>query len=197
MQMKFITGFIIAFLLFTSVAKSQVLPANWHQQTIGQTQVAGTGTWSNDKFTVSGSGLDIWGKTEEYHYVYTNAADSIEVIAKIENVENTSDWAKAGIMIKQNPLSSSALAVLSFSPNKSLVFAIRKNDGEIITGEQGIQKGQNWLKLIYKRNVVAAYSSVDGTKWNLVSMPVNIKLTGVFGVGLLKFTHDKEFISKQ
>ena len=187
--MKFITITFIAILITVGVAKSQQLPANWYQKTIGQTQQSGSCTFSKDIFTISGSGSDIWNNTEEHHYAYTNAADSIEIIAKIENIENTHDWAKAGIMIKQNLSTSSALASLSFSPNKSLLFASRKNAGEMITGEKASQTDQHWLKLVYKRSVLGAFSSVDGINWNQVGTPINIKFSGAFCVGLFSCSH--------
>ena len=99
MHMKFITIIFFAIFINTGVVKSQQLPANWHQKTIGQTQQSGSCTFSKDIFTISGSGSDIWDNLEEYHYVYTNVADSIEIIAKIESIENTHEWAKAGIII--------------------------------------------------------------------------------------------------
>ena len=133
MHMKFITITLFVFLINYGVVKSQQLPANWHQKTIGQTQQSGSGTFSKDIFTISGSGSDIWDNSEEYHYIYTNVADSIEIIAKIESIENTHEWAKAGIIIKQNPSTSSVLAALSFSPNKSLVFASKKNTGALFS----------------------------------------------------------------
>jgi len=189
MHMKFITITFIAILITVGVVKSQQLPANWHQITIGQTQQSGSSTFSNDIFTISGSGSDIWNNSEEYHYAYTNVADSIEIIAKIENIENTHDWAKAGIMIKQNLSTSSALASLSFSPNKSLLFASRKNAGEMISGEKASQTDQHWLKLVYKRSVISSFSSVDGINWNQVGAPINMKFSGTFCVGLFSCSH--------
>jgi hypothetical protein len=196
MQMKFISIILFYFFLIHGVVKSEELPVNWYQKTIGPTQITGSGSFSNNVFTVSGSGSDIWENSEEYHYVYTNVADSIEIIAKIDKIENTNNWAKAGIMIKQNPFSLSALAVLSYSPNKSLVFAIRKKEGETITGEQGDQSDQQWMKLVYKRNVIAAYSSVDGLNWNLVGTPTGFKFSGPFCVGLVSCSHVKGVFCK-
>jgi len=194
--MKFISIILFTFFISLEVLNSQELPVNWHQITIGQNPLAGTGNWSNNTFTISGAGSDIWGNTEEYHFVYNNVADSIEIIAKIESVENTHNWAKAGIMIKQNPSSSSVLAILSFSPNKSVVFATRKNTGEMISGEQGSQDAQPWLKLVYKRNVISAFSSVDGLNWNQVGKPADIKLSGNFCVGLVSCSHVKGVLCK-
>lgn len=64
-------------------------------------------------YTVIGSGADIWNEADEFHYVYRELSGPGSIIAKVESIENTHNWAKAAVMIRDtlDPDSAQAIAL--------------------------------------------------------------------------------------
>ncbi|MHC4206436.1 MAG: LamG domain-containing protein, partial [Planctomycetota bacterium] len=61
-------------------------------------------------YTMTGSGADIWGTSDQFHYAFKNLAGAGSIFAKVESVENTNGWAKAGVMIRETLDADSAHA---------------------------------------------------------------------------------------
>lgn len=79
---------------------------NWQQEDIPvhtdatTFQVEGTASHSCNRFTILGAGHDIWDPEDAFHYVYqSTTAGSITLTARVVSVQETSPWAKAGVMI--------------------------------------------------------------------------------------------------
>jgi len=64
---------------------------------------SGSGTYSNGVWTVSGSGTDIWTHgSESFHFLYKQVTGDCTIIAKVESVQNTVGYNKAGVMIRSD-----------------------------------------------------------------------------------------------
>ncbi|MEE8452928.1 MAG: hypothetical protein V3R99_13465, partial [Thermoguttaceae bacterium] len=63
-----------------------------------------TGSHSYDSttgtLTVQGGGSDIFGLADHFYYVHQPLIGDGEIITRVNSVENTSGWAKAGVMIR-------------------------------------------------------------------------------------------------
>src|SRR5205085_5117831 len=70
------------------------LPAPWTQQDVGAVGVAGSATFANGTFTVKGSGADIWGTADAFHYVYQPLDGDVTVQAHVASVQNVYVWTK-------------------------------------------------------------------------------------------------------
>src|SRR5207237_10797654 len=55
---------------------------------------------SDGSWTVSGSGGDIWGTADQFHYVSQSLASDGSVDARLLTQTNTDPWAKAGVMLR-------------------------------------------------------------------------------------------------
>jgi len=76
----------------------------------------------NDNYVVDANGADVWDGTDEYSVVY--ADDGVTVTAKIESQEDTSPWAKAGIMFRNNATGaseSSGYSTVGVTPDNGYV----------------------------------------------------------------------------
>jgi hypothetical protein len=55
-------------------------------------------------FTMTASGADIWAvngvEADEFHFAYKTLSGAGSIIAKVNSIQNTNDWAKAGVMIR-------------------------------------------------------------------------------------------------
>ena len=56
-----------------TVGAAPGLPAGWAHADIGATPVAGNATLSSGIYTVTGSGADVWGTADAFHFAYTDA----------------------------------------------------------------------------------------------------------------------------
>jgi glucose/arabinose dehydrogenase len=99
------------------------IPAGWNSVDVGAPLMAGTVDYSTgDKtFYIDGSGSDIYGAKDQFHYVYQNLTGDGTIIARVRYQTNTDPSAKAGVMFKETPTTGATyLAALAFpdvSPN--------------------------------------------------------------------------------
>jgi regulation of enolase protein 1 (concanavalin A-like superfamily) len=125
----------------------------------GQTVVTGSG------YTVDGSGADIGGNADAFHFVYQPWSGDGEIIAKIARGTDGSHGAKAGVMVRQSLAADSANVSLTFGHVKGLQFEERRKASEGTFLVDKAPPGDSWLKLVRRRSIFTAFSSTDGTNW--------------------------------
>ena len=93
-------------------------------------QVEGTATFSCNRFTIVGGGHDIWDPSDGFHFVY-RAVDSgsVAITARVVSIQNTSDWAKAGVMIREDLEADSPHAMMVITPGQGAAFQFRPAKG--------------------------------------------------------------------
>ncbi|MHC4439548.1 MAG: LamG-like jellyroll fold domain-containing protein [Planctomycetota bacterium] len=52
-------------------------------------------------YTMTGAGEDIWEQSDEFHYAFKSLSGTGSIVAKVESIDNTHNWAKAGVMIRE------------------------------------------------------------------------------------------------
>jgi len=145
-------------------------------------------------FTMTGSGTDIWDQADEFHFAYKMLKGAGSIVARVESVDNTNVWAKAGVMIRSTLEPDSKYAYMCVTPDSGVSFQYRinTNDNADSTTEAGIT-APHWIKL--ERNLSSrftAYHSTDGSSWQLVqnAQPQNITMNTNVYVGLALTSHD-------
>jgi len=132
-------------------------------------------------YTMTGSGADIWDTSDEFHFAYKELTSPGSIIAKIESVEQTHDWAKAGVMLRDTLDTDSIHAMMIVSATQGVSFQRRRSVGGVsfATDIAGIMAPQ-WVKI--ERSVsgaVTASYSADGASWTQVGnegMKMNIPM---------------------
>jgi regulation of enolase protein 1 (concanavalin A-like superfamily) len=171
----------LAFYHFYSAnTATAALPGPWLDSDIGTTGAAGSASVTNGTYTINGSGADIWGNADGFHFAYQqlNGTD-LELIAKVNSIGNTNEWAKAGLMIRENLLvgSKHASAFITSLNGTGLQYRSTTNDISYHTGSTGT--APIWLKLVRAGNLFTTYKSTDGITWvtigsTTVTMPANV-----------------------
>ncbi|MHC4701127.1 MAG: LamG domain-containing protein, partial [Planctomycetota bacterium] len=90
-------------------------------------------------FTVSGSGADIWADSDEFHFAFKEATGSSTIIAKVESLDNTDPFAKAGVMIRDTLEGDSRYAGVFITPENGVRFQYRSAPG--VTTERLFAEG--------------------------------------------------------
>jgi hypothetical protein len=92
-------------------------------------RVERTASFSCRRFTILGTGSDIWGVEDDFHYVYqTVLSDQIDISARAISVADTDDWAKAGVMIRESLDRNSAHAMVVLTPKVLEVLTVLSGD---------------------------------------------------------------------
>jgi hypothetical protein len=119
---------------------------------------------------MTGSGADIWGNTDEFHFAYKELSSPGSIIAKVESVEETDAWAKAGVMIRNTLDADSIHATMVVSATQGVSFQYRTSaGGTSLSLDVADVNAPQWVKIERDigGNVTASYSA-DGTSWTQV-----------------------------
>jgi regulation of enolase protein 1 (concanavalin A-like superfamily) len=169
-----------------SLGVADQLPSPWASADIGAVGVAGSAACANGLFTVAGSGADIWGTADAFHYVYQPGGDDCTIQAEVLSVQNTAPWAKAGVMVRETTNANSTYAIVFLSPvtatsTNGVAFQERATTGgsaKGITNTPGL-KPPYWVRLARTGNSFVGYYSANGTSWtamgtNSITMATNV-----------------------
>jgi regulation of enolase protein 1 (concanavalin A-like superfamily) len=82
------------------VMETGTLPAGWSRNDVGAVGAAGSSSEEGGRWTVRGSGADVWGTADEFHYTHRTITGDFDISARVASVENVNRWVKAGLMIR-------------------------------------------------------------------------------------------------
>jgi len=139
-------------------------------------------------YTMTGSGAEIGGTADQFHFAYKMLTGAGSIVAKVESVENTNSLAKAGVMIRETLDPNSKNAFACITADSGVISQGRTEAGS--TSYSATQSGiaaPHWIKL--ERDVAGnftAYQSINGSSWEMVenSVPQNILMNSNTYVGL-------------
>jgi len=149
-------------------------------------------------FTMTASGADIWlvnnVEADEFHFAYKMLSGAGSIIAKVNSVQNTNDWAKAGVMIRETLDPDSAHAFACVTPANGVAMQYRPSTGG--TSANYNQTGvaaPYWVKL--ERSISGMFTvshSANGSSWQPVtgSTPQNVPMGTNVYIGLALTAHD-------
>jgi regulation of enolase protein 1 (concanavalin A-like superfamily) len=160
---------------------------------IGNVAAAGSDAFDSTTgvYTVRGSGADIWGTADEFHYTWTQWSGDFEITARADSVQNVNAWTKAGVMIRGNLRAGSLHASLFVSPSKGVAFQRRLADSGITVNTPGpATTAPVWLKLQRAGSVIAAYYRKAATDaWTKIDQETFADLPNQVLVGLAVTSH--------
>jgi hypothetical protein len=146
-------------------------------------------------YTMTGSGADIWVidgvEADEFHYAYKMLSGVGSITAKVESVDNTNVWAKAGVMIREtlNPDSSHAMMVVT--PGSGVSFQRRPGTGATSVSDTTADiTAPYWVKI--ERDLAGNFTgsvSADGSTWTMVGTET-IQMSANAYIGLALTAHD-------
>jgi hypothetical protein len=149
-------------------------------------------------YTMTASGADIWlvngVEADEFHFAYKTLTGAGSIVAKVQSVDNTNGWAKAGVMIRESLSPDSAHAFAAITPANGVAAQGRPSTGgtSFNTNQTGIV-APYWVKL--ERNISGNFTishSANGSTWQQVTgaTPQNIPMGSNVYIGLALTSHD-------
>jgi hypothetical protein len=151
-------------------------------------------------YTMTGSGADIWDigpagdYHDEFHFAYKMLNGQGTIVARVESVENTDGWAKAGVMIRETLEGGSPHAFACVTPENGVAFQGRPSSGaaSFNTAQAGVT-APHWVRL--ERDLAGNFTvshSTNGSAWEPVTnaVPENIQMAANVYVGLALTSHN-------
>ncbi len=171
---------------------SGTLPPPWQSVDVGTVGLPGAAASTGvDAFTVSGSGYDIWYDHDAFHYLYQTDTGDVEIIARMDSMTNTHEWAKAGLMIRESLIEGSEFAYVGMSPGHGTQFVYRdttNGSANGVTTEAGATP--LWFRLIRSGSTVTGYESTNGSTWTQTGSWTFTGLGNDIHVGIAVCSHD-------
>jgi hypothetical protein len=143
------------------------LPTRYVSVDVGSTLIPGSACYENGIFTVKGSGEDIWGTEDAFHFMYKPMSANGEIVCKVLTQDFTFEWNKVGLMMRESLAPGSRHAFMAITSGNGAAFQYRDQpDGfSVNSNTGGAIKSPLWLKLIKNGTTYNGYYSLDGVTW--------------------------------
>ncbi len=184
--------FVILSVFTCSAVTAQTLPSPWLSADIGNPQIAGRSTYSSGTFTITAAGSDIWGTSDQLHFVYRPITGDVEIIARVASITTQAHrWSKAGVMIRESLTAQSRHAMMIGSAAAGYAFQRRAQTAGSSDSTGGpADAPPGWVRLVRKGDLFSAYYATDGVNWRLVGSDT-IPMGDTVYVGLPMTSHSK------
>jgi DNA-directed RNA polymerase subunit RPC12/RpoP len=173
--------------------------SDWRSQDVGDVGTAGSVSRAGGVFTISGSGADVWHTADGFYYVFQPLNGDGSLTAEILNLQNTDEWAKGGVMIRDSTNASSVFALASLRADGQAQSIWRTATGaeasaSALVGGTGFPK---WVKIVRTGNSFSAYFRVNvGDAWVQLGAPVTINMSPNSQIGLFVCAHKAGILSQ-
>jgi hypothetical protein len=191
------------FAKYSETEKVLTAPRDWTKYGVGELSVwfrghaASVGSFTEapvGTFTMTASGTDIWGTADEFHFAYKMLTGPGSIVARVDSVQNTNVWAKAGVMIREtlDPGSKHAFGCVTPGSGVASQGRIDTDTASFNTAQAGLT-APYWVKL--ERDASGRFTvshSANGTAWQPVgsALPTAISMSSLVYVGLALTSHD-------
>jgi autotransporter-associated beta strand protein len=174
-----------------------VVSSPWNSTDIGSVGLAGTAYDNGTTFTVEGSGSDIWGTSDEFHFVYQTLTGDGVIIAQVASLTDTNGWAKVGVMFRNSLSDSDQYALESITPGNGSAFQYRTTSGDDAAGTSGDSgpAAPYWVKLVWQGDTITGYRSSDGNTWVEDGSETIAFTNSTIYVGLEADSHDNSALN--
>jgi regulation of enolase protein 1 (concanavalin A-like superfamily) len=145
---------------------------------------SGTATWS-----VSGGGADIWNNADAFTYQYQSWSGDGEFVARVQSLDFTHEWAKAGLMFRETLDPQARNIFLAVTAGNGVELQSRTSTGGSTSFLwREITPAPLWFKLTRLGHVFTAAYSTDGQLWRPMGSYTYEMQSSIF-VGLAVTSH--------
>lgn len=170
---------------------------------IGTVGVAGNTSLdaTNGTYTVRGAGEEIFFSEDSFHFAAAQLTGDGEIRARVTGLTNTGDWAKAGVMFRENLTAGSRHAMFCSMPAASgfgtgLVWRPTANAAAAFQFGPSLNPApNNWLRLVRAGNVISSFASSNGTTWTSIQSITFTALPSTLYVGLAVTATDTQTLA--
>jgi outer membrane protein assembly factor BamB len=178
------------------VPPPSLCPSSWACTDIGGALPPGTDSLSAGTWHVTGGGGDIYGTADAFHFDYQTLAADGTVTGHVTAQQDTSPWAKAGVMMRATTKAGSPYYGVFVTPGHGIAVQWRMTQGKNTSQRLASGAVPAYLKIgRYIRGhqiYYTAYTSADGTTWTPVPGSTQVlPMTGPLLAGIAVTSHDQ------
>ncbi|MGB3775645.1 MAG: PKD domain-containing protein, partial [Leeuwenhoekiella sp.] len=176
------------------------LPQPWQSMDVGNVAATGDVCYINNTFNVNASGADIWGGSDEFHFVYRSLTGDGEIIARVTGLTQENNWTKGGVMMRDGTAAGSKHAFMTLAPNPTN--AGRENYGYAFQSRSATNGSTlsntprrlpnaalpYYVRMVRTGNTFTGYISETNGNWTQVSSAI-ITMNATIQVGMATVSH--------
>jgi regulation of enolase protein 1 (concanavalin A-like superfamily) len=172
------------------------LPDGWTSQDVGGVAGPGAAGYVGGTWTLLGSGDDIWNNADAFRFASQTLIGDGSITARVVSLQNTDQYAKAGVMIRESLDSGSRHAALVLTPGSGVYFEDRLTTGgpSASPASDGSARAPYWVRLVRTGDTIQAFRSSDGVSWTSMGS-VNIPMNTTVYIGLVLTSHNNSRLS--
>jgi len=181
----------------TSVLWTNDTTQIWSGADIGNPALVGSDSQNNGIWTVAGSGTDIGGTVDQFHFVWQSLVSDGGISAQVLTQTNTNSRARAGVMLRQSTDPSAPFYTVVVTPGNGIVVLDRKKQGGGVSTVASLAGTVPvYLQVQRAGTTYSASTSNDGVTWTPISgSSVTLGPTGTWLVGMAVTSHTTSKVS--
>ena len=178
------------------------VPGPWRSEDVGSPAKAGLAVYHEPtgRFVLDGAGKDIAYADDQFQFVHQQVEGDFTAMVRLWSMENTEEWAKAGLMAREALVGDSALAMSVATPEHGLRFQWNDGSGsesatQMTTDLNAPQNGDQPTWLILRRvgdTFTGYYAADDGGQpglW-LGEASQTVAMSAAVELGMAVSSHD-------
>ncbi|MBK1818001.1 PQQ-dependent sugar dehydrogenase [Luteolibacter yonseiensis] len=175
---------------------------------IGSPGLAGATTRTGDELTVSGSGADIWGNSDQFHFASQQRTGDFDISVRVSSLTQPDLYTKVGLMARENLTAGSRHVYAMVFPSNA---ARNNNVGgyeyqyRTVAGgpsaaiypaspQPTVNYPNTWLRMKREGDTFTGYSSVDGVTWSEFAR-LTLDLPDTLYFGLAATSHNNSALT--
>ena len=179
---------------FTNVS---LLAPGWSDADIGGPANPGGAFFNSDTgvWGVTGGGADIYGTGDQFHFAMRDFAADGSIVARVSAVQNTSQYAKAGVMLRSPTGAGAAYGFVYAAPGYVSFEARTAGGSSAVSVASVATTAPVWLKITRSGASFTGWWSADGLAWTQLGAAQTISMTATPKAGLAVTAHDNAVLN--
>ena len=165
----------------------------WSDADVGAVGAAGSvSSAANGGLSIKGSGVDVWGTADEFHFVYQNITGDATVTARVASLTNTNSFAKALVMMRDGTATGApyAAAYLTASTANGYRMQYRPTaNATSVSASTASNIMPAYVRVTRAGNTFSTFYSTDGATFIQVGTAQTITMGSTIQVGLGVTSH--------
>jgi YD repeat-containing protein len=161
----------------------------WVEADVGSVPAPGSSSFDGLSTVVLSTGYDFWSPPDQFHYIYQSVPGDLDVVARVSYIENTGQWAKTGLMVRQSldPAAANFCSNDTFSNGLRPQWRYTSGAGSSDEASAPGAVRPYWIRTVRRGNTFWSYGSANGISWTPLAKQ-NVAMTGSVLVGMATTT---------
>jgi len=199
----------------TTKSKTKIRPlslSEFRHSDVGSPSISGVVTVTANGIDMNAGGEDIWGKKDEFNFVYIEKTGDFDFVSRIESLTPAHLYTKAGLMAREDLSADSKHIFFQVFPdnnprnknNGGYEFQYRQEKGLEMkaiypasftgTPEFPVAFPNTWIRLQRSKNDFTGYYSIDGNTWKVFTK-YTLELPSKIYLGLAVTSHNPSHVA--